>query len=214
MSCDFDYMDYFDEPSEVDKVIEEMKDRLHDLIKDEAKKMMDDYRQMDEEFIELKNEVTRKKRELERLEKEIEDMETKYEQADIRDIPKKYMDRIVRYYTGNFAPGDKVFIIESRSKRIQCDKCQGKRKIKANIDGEEITIACIKCKGYGAITDTSKIIEERTIDDVYLKLGFRKDRVSLWSSDCVHVRGREYAVDPENIFKSYEEAEKALNNIK
>lgn len=50
MSCDFDYMDYFDEPSEVDKVIEEMKDKLHDLIKDEAKKMMDDYRQMDEEF--------------------------------------------------------------------------------------------------------------------------------------------------------------------
>lgn len=207
---DFDYMDYFDEPSEVNKVIEEMKDRLQDLIKDEAKKMMDGYRQMDEEFIELKNEVTRKKRELERLEKEIEDMETKYEQADIRDIPKKYMDRIVRCYTGNFAPGDKVFIIESRSKQIQCDKCQGKRKIKANIDGEEITIECIKCKGYGTIKDTSKIIEERTIDNVYLKLGFGKDRASLWSSDCVHVSGREYAVKPENIFKSYEEAEKAV----
>lgn len=209
-----DFEDYIIEPSEFEKVVEEMKDKLHDLIKDEAKKMMEDYKQMDEEFIGLKKEVTRKKRELERLEKEIEDMETKYEQADIRDIPKKYMDRIVRYYTGNFAPGDKVFTIEGRSKQIQCDKCQGKRKIKANIDGEEITIECIKCKGYGTITDTSKIIEERTIDDVYLKLGFRKDRVSLWSSDCVYVRGREYAVDPKNIFKTYEDAEKSMKEIK
>lgn len=214
MSCDFDYMDYFDEPSEVDKVIEEMKNKLHDLIKDEAKKMMDDYRQMDEEFIELKRETTRKKRELDTLKEQIQDMETKYEQADKLDMPKKYIDRIVRNYTGDFAPGDKVFITDSRSKRIECDKCKGKKEIRANIDGEEITIKCIKCNGYGAVTDTTKVIEERTINSVYLKLVFREDRVSLWSSDCVYVKGMEYAINPKYIYKSYEDAEKSLKEIK
>lgn len=217
MSCDFDYMDYMDyldEPSEVDKVMEEMKDKLHDLIKDEAKKMMEDYKQMDEEFIGLKREVTRKKRELERLEKEIEDMETKYEQADTRDIPKKYMDRIVRHYTGGFVPGDKVFITDSRSSRVECDKCYGKKKIKAIIDGEETMIECVKCKGYGAITNTTMVVEERVVDSVYLKLGFDKDRVGLWSSDCVYLRGMEYAIDPKYVYRSKEDAEKSLKEIK
>jgi len=214
MSCDFDYRDYFNEPSEVDKVMEEMKDKLHDLIKDEAKKMMEDYKQMDEEFIELKIEVARKKRELERLEKEIEGMETKYEQADTRDIPKKYMDRIIRHYTGDFAPGDKVFITDSRSSRVKCDKCQGKKKIKAIIDGEETMIECVKCKGYGVITNTDMVIEERVVDSVYLKLGFHKDRVGLWSSDCVYVRGIEYAINPKYLYRSKEDAEKSLKEIK
>lgn len=209
-----DFEDYIIEPSEFEKMVEEMKDKLHDLIKDEAKKMMEDYKQMDEEFIGLKREVTRKKRDLERLEKEIKDMETKYEQSDTRDIPKKYMDRIVRHYTGDFAPGDKVFITDSRSSRVECDKCHGKKKIKAIIDGKEIMIVCVKCKGYGATTDTTMVIEERTIDSVYLKLGFRKDGVSLWSSDCVYVRGMEYAINPKHVYRSKEEAEKSLKEIK
>lgn len=208
-----DFEDYIIEPSEFEKVVEEMKDKLHDLIKDEAKKMMEDYKQMDEEFIELKIEVDRKKMELEKLEKEIEDMEAKYEQADIMAIPKKYMDRIVSYYTGDFIPGDRVFITDSRSSRVECDKCHGKKKIKAIIDGEEIMIKCVKCKGYGAVADTVMVIEEREIDSVYLKLGFHEDRVGLWSSDCVYVRGRDYATRPEYIYRSYEEAEKALGKL-
>lgn len=206
----YEYEEYLSEPSEVDKIIEEMKDKLHGLITDEAKDMMEGYKQMDEEFIELKREVTRKKMELERLEKEIKDMQTKYEQARVMDIPKKYMDRIVRHYTGDFAPGDKVFITDSRTKRIECDKCKGEKEIRANIDGEEITIKCIKCDGYGTVSHTTKIIEERTIDSVYLKLGFHKDRASLWSSDCVYVRGMEYAINPKHVYRSKEEAEKSL----
>lgn len=206
----YDYEDYIIEPSEFEKVVEEMKDKLQDLIKDEAKQMMEDYKQMDEEFIELKNEINRKKRKLESLEKEIEDMETKYEQADIRDIPKKYMDRIVRHYTGDFVPGDKVFITDNRSSRVECDKCQGKKEIKAIIDGEETMIECVKCKGYGAITNTTMVIEERVVKSVYLKLGFSKDGVSLWSSDCVYVRGMEYAIAPKYVYRTKEDAEKAI----
>ena len=129
-------------------------------------------------------------------------------------MPRKYIDSFVRDTTGYFAPGDKVFIIDETTKSIQCDKCNGEKNIKAIIDDEVNTIQCIKCKGYGVVGETVRTIKETTIDNVHLKLVFKKDRVSLWTRDCVYVRGEEYAVDPKDIFKTYEDAEKSMKEIK
>lgn len=206
----YDYEEYLNEPSEADRVIEEMKDKLHNLIKDKAINMMDKYREAEEELDNLKIEILRKKRKIKNLQQQIVELEEEHEHIDKHKMPKKYIDSFVRDVTGYFAPGDKIFITDSRSKRVQCDKCQGEKEIKAIIDGEETVIECVKCKGYGTVTDTTKIIEETTIEDVHLRLCFRKDKVSLWTSDSVFVRGSEYAVNPKDIYKTYEEAEKSL----
>ena len=191
-----------------------MKDRLHGLIKDEAKGTMGEYRKAKDELSKLDSDISRKRGIINNLNRMIEEIEEEYEHTDKHKMPRKYIDSFVREHTGNFAPGDKVFIIDETTKRIQCDKCNGEKNIKAIIDDEVNTIQCIKCKGYGSVGETVRTIKETTIDNVHLKLVFKKDRVSLWTSDCVEVTGREYAVDPKYIFKSYEDAEKSMKEIK
>ncbi len=210
----YEYEEYLSEPSEVDKIIEEMKDKLHGLITDEAKSIMEDYREAKEKISSLNIDIMRKKNKLINLDREIEELEAKYEQIDKYEMPKKYIDSFVRDVTGYFAPGDKVFIIDSKLKRVQCDKCKGEKKVKAIIEGEENTIECPKCRGYGSVSEYSKTIEEKTIDDVHLKLCFKKDRARVWTSDSVYVRGQECAVKLERIFRSKEDAEKALKVLK
>lgn len=209
-----DYEEYLRDPSEVDGIIEEMKDKLHSLITDEAKGVMNEYRKAKEETGELDLDISRKRGRINNLNRMIEELEEKYEHTDKYKMPRKYIDSFVREYTGYFAPGDKVFIIHNKSEMVECDKCQGKKEIRAIIDGEENVIKCIKCKGYGTVSKINKVIEERIIDNVYLKLGFRKDRVSLWTSDNVFVIGSKYALDPKDIFKTYEDAEKSMKEIK
>ena len=209
-----DYEEYLREPSEVDGIIEEMKDKLHSLITDEAKGVMNEYRKAKEEANKLDLDISRKRGRINNLNRMIEELEEKYEHTDKYKMPRKYIDSFVRDYTGNFAPGDKVFVIDRSNKRVTCDKCGGEKKLQAIVDGEEIEINCIKCKGYGAISEPTKTIKETKIDSVRLKLSFDRDRVNIWSSDCVEVVGREYSVDPKDIFKTYEEAEKSMKEIK
>ena len=204
------YEDYLYSSSKADELIEEMKEKLHELITDEAKEIMVAYRKAENELSDLNGQITRKKRDIKNLQEELKELEDKQIKADKYDMPRKYIDAFVRDATGYFAPGDKVFIIDSKSKRVQCDKCKGEKKVNAIIEGEENIIECPKCRGYGTVIDTTTVIEEREIRDVYLRLCFEESRVRIWTSDSVFVRGSEYAVDPKNIFKTYEDAEKSL----
>lgn len=209
-----DYEDYLIEPSKADELIEEMKDKLHELITDEAKEIMVAYRKAENELSDLNRQITRKKRDIKNLQEELKELEDKQIKADKYDMPRKYIDAFVRDVTGYFAPGDKVFVLQSKSKRVDCNKCNGEKKIKAIIEDEENTIECPKCKGYGSVSEYYDIIEEKEIRDVYLKLCFEESRVRIWTSDSVYIRGEEYAIQPENIFKTYEDAKKALDDIK
>lgn len=213
MKMFYDYEEYLSEPSEADKTIEETKDKLHDLITDEARGVMEGYRKAKEEINVLDREISRKKIEINTLQQKINELETQHEQIDKYKMPRKYIDSFVRDVTGHFAPGDKVFVIDSKTKRVQCDKCKGEKKVRAIIEGEENTIECPKCRGYGVVSEYSKAIKEKTIYDVRLKLCFEKDRVGVWTSDSVYVRGQEYAVNPNEIYETYEEAEKSLKEI-
>lgn len=207
----FDYYeDIITEPSEADMIIEEMKDKLHELIKDEAKSIMEDYREANSQLGNLNSEIRRKKRQVEQIEKTIKELQEKHEQADKRDMPRQYIDRFVRDYTGNFAPNDKVWIIEKNYEWIKCDKCKGERQILATVDGKEHMIRCINCNGDGRIRKTVKNIKETRIHSVHLKLCFGEGRVNIWSSDCIYVKGGDYSVDPKNLYRSREEAEEAI----
>lgn len=190
-----------------------MKDKLHELITDEAKEIMVAYRKAENELSDLNRQITRKKRDIKNLQEELKELEEKQIKADKYDMPRKYIDAFVRDVTGYFAPGDKVFVLQRKSKRVDCNKCNGEKKVKAIIEGEENIVECPKCKGYGSVWEYCDIIEEREISDVYLKLCFEESRVRIWTSDSVYVKGEEYATKPENIFKTYEDAEKALKEL-
>lgn len=208
------YEDYLYSSSKADELIEEMKEKLHELITDEAKEMMETYRKAENELSDLNGQITRKKRDIKNLQEELKELEEKQIKTDKYDMPRKYIDAFVRDITGYFAPGDKVFVLESKANRIDCNKCSGKKKVKAIIEGEESTIECPKCKGYGSVSEYYDIIEEKEIRDVYLKLCFEKNRVGVWTSDSVYVKGEEYATKPKNIFKTYEDAEKVLTELR
>lgn len=190
-----------------------MKERLDNLINDEAKEIMAEYRKAENELNGLKNQIMREKRDIQNLKAEFEELKKKQIKADKYDMPRKYIDAFVRDVTGYFAPGDKVFILKSKSRRIECDKCNGKKKVNAIIGNEESIIECPKCRGYGVVSESYYEIEESVIGNVYLKLCFNKKRVSLWTSDVVYLKGEDYAVDPKNIFRSLDDAEKALKSL-
>src|SRR5699024_4201960 len=120
---------------------------------------------------------------LNNLQEELKELEGKKIKAEKDDMPRKYIDAFVRDITGCFAPGDKVFVLQSKAKRTTCNKCNGEKKVKAIIGGEENNIECPKCKGYGAVSEWYDIVEEKQIEDVHLKLCFQNDRVSVWTSD-------------------------------
>lgn len=207
-----DYEDILTEPSEAEMIIEEAKTKLHDLIKNEAISMMEDYSTVKTQLDGLNNEIRSKKYQAERLEKKIKELEEKHEQADKYDMPKKYIDRFVRDITGNFAPGDKVWIIKYDYDWIPCDKCQGKQEITAMIDGKEHKIRCIKCDGTGKVAKSRYSIKETVISEVRLTLCFRDNRVGVWTKDSIYIKDREYAISPKEIYRSKEEAEKVLKN--
>lgn len=211
MFCD--YKEYLSEPTEADKVIEEMKDKLHNLVKNEAKEIMERYREAGRKLDSLEMEIFSKQKIIKNLKSQILELEKEFECTEGK-MPNKYIDSFVRKYTGNFAPGDKVFMIDKSYNRITCGKCKGEKKIKAIINGEEIEINCIECKGCGSISNLVETIKETNIDKVYLKLGFSRDRVNLWSNNCIRVVGREYPVGPKDIFRNYDDAKESLNNIK
>lgn len=204
------YEDYLYESSKADELMEEMKDKLHELITDEAKEIMEAYRAAEGEISELNKQIGRKKVMIRNLQEELKELEGKKIKAEKYDMPRKYIDAFVRDITGCFAPGDKVFVLQSKAKITTCNKCNGEKKVVAIIEGEESTIECPKCKGYGKVSEWYDIVEEKQIENVHLKLCFQKDRVGVWTSDSVYVRGQEYAVKPEYIFKSREDAEKAM----
>ena len=97
------YEDYLYSSSKADELIEEMKYKLHELITDEAKEMMETYRKAENELDELSRQVGRKRVILNNLQEELKELEDKQIKADKYDMPRKYIDAFVRDITGYFA---------------------------------------------------------------------------------------------------------------
>ena len=52
--------------------------------------------------------------------------EEEFEKAYDFDIPQKYITRIVHNLTGDFAPGDKAYVIQTNESHTKCPRCEGK----------------------------------------------------------------------------------------
>lgn len=208
-----EHEEYYTEPSEADLIIEEAKEKLFNLLTDDTKKTMNMVANAKNQLAELENEIRNKKWRLGNLTEKINNMEEKLEQAETRDIPRKYIAKFVKDATGDFVPGDKVWYLQYKGITEECPDCYGKKKVVANILGKETEVSCPTCTGYGYLRKTSYEIVQKEVEEVCLKLCFKNDRVGYWNRECVYLRGIDSAVNIKHIFKTKDEAEQALADL-
>lgn len=205
------YEEMFSDVEGANAIIEQARADLHALLTDEVKDIIHEAANAKEELDKLQTELRSVKWLIRQKQIELAKMKEECEQAETRDIPRKYIDKFVRDATGYFAPGDTVWHLTSMYKRIHCDLCNGKKDVLANIGTELIKIRCPACSGYGEKTITEKVVEQRKVANVHLELCFSSDRVNYWNTKCVYLDRDEYNTDVKSIFRTEEEALAALN---
>ena len=205
-----DYEELFDSVEGANAIIAQAKADLVDLLTDEVKEIIYEAANKKDELDNLNRELRTVEWQIGAKKSELADVQKRCEQAEMRDIPRKYIDKFVRNATGHFAPGDTVWYLASKVKRIPCYMCNGKEDVLANIGTDLVKIRCPACSGYGEKSITEKVVEQRKVASVHLELCFSPDRVNYWNTKCVYLDRDEYSSDVKNIFRTEEEALAAL----
>ena len=203
--------DVFESLSDAEQVVERAKQQLYDLLKEDIKSTLQEAASARKELSSLKNEIVHARYEAGKWDKKIEEEKARFEQSKDYDIPKMYLDRIVRNLTGNFAPGDTVYVIKKGSHYGKCQKCKGTKKVDAIIDGKTVSVSCPTCDGRGRITIYDPpIVVEKKVTKVQLRLCFEKDQVCPWNKENVFLNGEEWSTNPKKIYRTPEEARAAM----
>lgn len=205
-----DYEELFSNATGANEIIAQAKAALVALLTDEVKEIIYEAGNKKDELDKLNQELRNVEWQIWHKKKEYKATLERCEQAETRDIPRKYIDKFVRDATGYFAPGDTVWYLAIKSKRIPCDMCNGKSDVLANIGTDLVKIRCPACSGYGEKSITEKVVEQRRVSSVHLELCFSPDRVNYWHTYCVYLDRDEYSSDVKRMFKTEEEALAAL----
>ena len=205
-----EYDDYYREPSEADKIIQTALADLKELFTNEVKSTIEEAKEAKKKLEETQRELRGVEFKLRRTEEQLAVMQEKLEKADLYDVPRQYIARFVRNATGDYAPGDTVWVHTHEYDQVECPVCKGKEEVNAILGGYEKKIRCPECSGYGFKRESRVVIKKETISEIRLKLCFREGRVNYWNTESVYVGSREYSVDPKYIFRTEEAAQAAL----
>ena len=131
--------DYFKDGCDanmVEAIFDEASKKLHDMLKADVQETIDQYKTAQKEQAVLEKDIALLKSQKRYLEQQVskasrkaEDAES--EDAESSDIPAKYINKIVKKYTGFYAPGDEVWNIEVEYRGNTCSLCHGKKKVDA-----------------------------------------------------------------------------------
>ena len=206
-----DYAEYFDEPGEADAVIADAQAKLNGLLTDAIKSTLEKVQKAKDELKEIQYETTIAKVECEQIKEKLEREKAAFENYRKDELPKEFIRRMVTAVTGDFAPGDTVFIPSARYMSKVCGVCKGAKKVyaEASWDHKTYEFACPRCKGNGNETITTYRVEEKTVVRVDYRLCFEKRSASSWSRDAVYLNGEDWATSPERLYRTREEAEAA-----
>ena len=208
---DFDFEEIFEDTSEAEQVIAQAQAELSSLLKDSIKNTLTEAAQARKELDALNWQIAEAKRGVQKWQREAEKAEEEFEKARDFDIPQKYITRIVHNLTGDFAPGDKAYVIQTNESRTKCPRCEGKKRIEVQFGTETMSVKCPDCDGAGEIyVKEPSRIEEKTVTMVYLKLCFDKNGVGLWNRDNIFLNNSDWATPVKDIYHSPEEARTAL----
>ena len=206
---DMFYEHYFTAPSEAEQIIQKAVDDLQALLTEEEKAVINEAASSKEELSNLKSEIREKKQELTTIEGQIAKAKQRAEEAELHEIPRKYINRFVRDEICGFAPGDTVWIITDNSTWDKCPICCGVGKINANVGETKFDVQCPKCGGFGRILIKNRVVKERKISSIHLSCHFSAEGQS-WATGNIYLDGSDYAVALETLYKTHEDAEAAL----
>ena len=208
-----EYEDIY-EPTAADEIYTEAVEKFKNLLSDEAKEIAQQARCAQRELCKLQDQIRQKRSALERVQKGLEAEKAKVEQYKMNSLPRKLVNRMVAETTGGFSPGDRVWRIKSDCSYPKCPRCGGEKKLIAKIgNGEEALVRCPRCDGSGTVTEVKRSVEETEVRKVNMKLCFEDRRCGRWTSEAVFIRGREYAINPKELYRVKEKAEAALADI-
>lgn len=208
---EFEAEDIFDNLSDFEKVVYEANEKLTKLFKESVKKTIAAAYKAESELESLQQKVIAARNQAQEWERKAIQARVQFEKADIFDIPREYIGRIVHNLTDDFRPGDKAYVIEKSMSTKTCSRCQGKKKIKVNDGGEKILVDCPDCNGSGVIwvINPDKIVA-KTVTSVRLNLNFSEDGIFPWSRDCVYLDNSCDGINPNDLYHTSGEAMEAL----
>lgn len=176
---------------------------------------IDEIYQARRDFEKMKKKIAAKKLQLKQLKVKVSMAEKEFENDRDYNIPKKHINRIVHNLTGDFAPGDKAYVIETRTNRIKCKFCNEDGKVVAKIGNETYSIVCPICNGFKFLdVKDTPVIEEKTVSSVRVKLCFDKYGVHIWNTDTIFLDNSDFSTNIQKIFHSRQEAEEAISRMK
>lgn len=202
--------EFFEEPGVADSIIAEAQSRLYNALTEAAKAVLDDVKSAKSELETIREETTLAEAERDRVKMKLE-RERKNLELYTRDhLPKEFVKRMVTAATGDFAPGDTVYVLQADTARHTCGLCHGRKKVSmASQDNQTYDWQCPRCNGYGYEYTTTFKVKETTVSEVRLKLCFENRSVSYWSLDTIFLRGEDWATSPDRLFRTREGAEAA-----
>ena len=208
-----EYYDMYNEPSELDMIVEEALDKIQENVKEVMRLKLEKLAKLDEDIDEKSKELSTLKYKLSMAQMELSKVAKKTEELEDK-IPARYVDRFIHNAIGNFAPGDKVWVVKEKYDSIKCDMCDGIGKVRiVNLNNDEI--ACPGCYGRGTTSKSYYVVEEDKVNDIYLKLCFdRERRACLWNTENIYLESSsEYSTSIKRIFDNEQAAQEECNRL-
>lgn len=208
-----EYDELFNNFSEAESVIEQANEELSRLLSERVKSTLDKAKEAEMTLDDLLMEISSAKAKRDMINREFEEARRKAEQAEIQELPGKYIAKYVRAQTGGFAPGDTVFTVDKETHLEQCPLCEGEKDVNAAINGEVHLIRCPKCSGLGNLYIPDYKVMQKKIESIRLQLGFSNGRVSFWEAASIALAGESFNRNIESIYLTEAAASEALKHV-
>lgn len=208
-----EYYDMYNEPSELDIIVNEALDKIQENVKEVMKLKLEKLAKLDEDIDEKSKELSTLKYKLSMAQMELSKIVKKAEELEDK-IPARYVDRFIHNAIGNFAPGDKVWVVKTKYDSVKCDMCDGTGKVRL-VNSNNTKISCPSCSGRGTTSKSYYIVEEDKVTDIYLKLCFDKEhRACYWNKENIYLESNtEYSTNVNRIFETEAEAQKECDHL-
>lgn len=208
-----EYYDMYNEPSELDMIVNEALDKIQENVKEVMKLKLEKLAKLDEDIDKKSEELSTLKYKLSTAQRNLSEVEKRAEELEDK-IPARYVDRFIHNAIGNFAPGDKVWVVKTKYDSVKCDMCDGTRKVRiVNSNNDEIT--CPSCSGRGITSKSYYLVEEDKVKNIYLTLCFDKERrVYYWNKENIYLESNtEYSTSINRIFETQAEAQEECDRL-
>ena len=208
MSAYFNSYQCFDDENKADDIIHEAIEKLKAEMTDQAKAVI-------AEYAVAKAQKERLEAEIEKLKTEAEDLKAYYQRLNSTELPKEFVQNMVKTVSGDYAPWDKAWMIKESVSKDLCPYCYGKTKINIKYcdTGKLDEIECPRCKGKWYVVLTKRSCEEVRVREVNVKLNFDSHAVRYWTTDTIEIQGMEYPVSADRVYPTIEDAKKALKKM-